>query len=908
MICTLIFALEILKTLVFCTMLLTKLHKPSDNKKLIERKELYSLLNKGLESKLILVSAPAGFGKTTLVSSWINSDKLATAWFSIDKGDNDPIDFICYVISSIQTINQSFGQEIINLIQSGSPPTPLSIVNLVINEILTLDEQFLLVLDDYHSISNEEINLMINHLLEYLPQNLSLIIISRSDPNLSLAKLRSQQQLFEVRAKDLSFSAHNTNSLFNSHLKMGLTNNEIDILKNKTEGWIAGLQLVALSLQNHKDTSKFIESFKGDNRFIMDYLIDEAINNQSEEINNFLLNTAILKQFTAPLCNAVLEIPNSQGIIESLENNNMFIVSLDDERKWYRYHHLFADLLKQKLLQNNKEKIVNLHKKAKLWFEQNNMYEFAIEHALEINDFNGAISTLEQVIEQLWEQGHHSQIKQYGEQIPNEILAKNPEFSLYYSWVLISSGNIEEAKFFLTASENSIKQFPTKLDANKKVIAGKIYVALAHLYSNLEDYDKIIQYCKKAEQHIDEENLLWYSFIWYSYGIAYQVKGENFNSKEAFEKALKLAKKSGKPYLFSAIIHRILDYEELQGHYTLSYNKCLELLNYFKDSGYSTLVEQDWTFAGLYAKLSGFEFLWANIDKALEYIETAYKLGKTANDLSLKTLLLMMYSMILHENGRTKEAGEKIIEMETILKDNFISPYVKSAYIGWKVFILIEMNALEQADAFIKKHELNLDAEKSHANDIAYVPYARLLIEQNRFNEAEKLLTELKIIAEKGNRIERLIEILILFSVLYKTIGNKEKAKSFLIDAFSISAKENILLFFLFDMHHIKMILPQVEKELATKELNISKEFIKRLKSAFEEKEKRKKNTPSHDLSKRELEILQLIAQDFSNQDISDKLFISLNTCKTHVKNILSKLNAENRVKAGKKAKERGII
>jgi len=330
-------------------MLLTKLHIPSAGNNIIHRTELSEKLNQGLNRKLILVSAPAGFGKTTVVSDWISQNNIPTAWFSIDKADNDPVEFLSYIIAGIQNIHSEFGLTSLTLLNSPSKPSIQSIISLLINDILQIKLNFILVLDDFHQITNKDILELVTFLLDHIPGNIHTLIITRSDPSLSISKLRSQHQLLEVRSSDLSFSANDISILFNKKLKLKLSIEDSYSLETKTEGWIAGLQLAALSMQGKEDISKFIQDLKGDNRYIMDYLMEEVLKNQTDDIKEFLLQTSILEQMSAPLCNAILNRNDSQLILEELEKNNMFVIPLDNERKWFRYHHLFADLLKQRL-------------------------------------------------------------------------------------------------------------------------------------------------------------------------------------------------------------------------------------------------------------------------------------------------------------------------------------------------------------------------------------------------------------------------------------------------------------------------------------------------------------------------------------------------------------------------------
>ena len=368
-------------------MLLTKLHIPPAGNNVVHRSGLFEKLNSGLSSKLILVSAPAGYGKTTLLSDWISQNKIPASWLSLDNGDNDPAVFLGYVISGIQSIHQNFGKSALRLLNSPTSPSFESIAGLLINELLNINQNILLVLDDFHLIKSNEVLTLVTYLLEHIPGNIHIVILTRSDPALSVSRLRSQHQLVELRSSDLSFSANDISILFNKKLRLGLSIEDVYSLETKTEGWIAGLQLTALSMQGRENISEFIQDLKGDNRYIMDYLMEEVLKIQTDDIKEFLLRTSILEQMSAPLCNAVLNRNDSQSILETLEKNNMFVIPLDTERTWYRYHHLFAELLKQRLRLRDKAAIIELHNKAIEWFKDNSMPLLAIGHAIEDREF-----------------------------------------------------------------------------------------------------------------------------------------------------------------------------------------------------------------------------------------------------------------------------------------------------------------------------------------------------------------------------------------------------------------------------------------------------------------------------------------------------------------------------------------
>ncbi len=790
-------------------MLLTKLHIPPASQNIVHRPELHEKLNIGLSRKLILISAPAGFGKTTAVSEWIGQNKIPTAWFSLDNGDNDPVEFLSYIISGIQGLSKEFGQSSLNLLHSPNKPSVESIASLLINEILNINQNFLLVLDDFHLIRSSEVLKLISYLLEHIPGNIHIVILTRSDPALALSRLRSQQQLVELRSSDLSFSANDISVLFNKKLKFGLSIDDVYSLETKTEGWIAGLQLTALSMQGRTDVSEFIRDLKGDNRYIMDYLVEEVLKIQTDENREFLLQTSILEQMSAPLCNTVLNRNDSQLILETLEKNNMFVIPLDTERTWYRYHHLFADLLKQRLNLRSKEAINELHNKASEWFEQNDIFDLAIEHALEIKNFEKCIQLLGKTAEYMWQKGMHSAILKYGGILPDELIKTNPEFCLYYAWILIADGKVHKAEPFLVSAEkitlaliNDKKASKEDIQYNKK-LSGKIAVAFTYLNSHVEHSQKIFDYCKTAKDNLSEDDPFWFSWAWFSYGIAYYSKGDLFESNKAFNNAFEYGIKSGNIYLISTIAIRMAENEQELGHYKSAYKKCSDLLTLMKDKGYSEIARTEWTYAALYFIMGVSQFMWADMDRAYENIKMAYDLCKSGKDIYLKIFILMVYSIVLKERG-DNELKKIIEEMDLNLKQNEVPPFLTASYIGWKIYLFIENNQIEEANKIVSEYGLDPGKKKTHANEGAYSAYVRLLLAQNKLDEAEPLLSELYALADDNNAIEKIIELKISFAVLFKLRGNQEKAIAILIEAMEFASDENLLYYFVNDQNRTK--------------------------------------------------------------------------------------------------------
>jgi LuxR family maltose regulon positive regulatory protein len=895
-------------------MLLTKLHIPSAGYNVVHRSELFEKLNSGLNRKLILVSVAAGYGKTTLLSDWIIQNKIRAAWLSLDNGDNDPAVFLSYVISGIQSIHQDFGQSALRLLNSPNFPSVESIAGLLINEILDIEQNFLLVLDDFHLINSNEVLKLMTYLVDHIPANFHFAILTRSDPALALSRLRSQHQLVELRSSDLSFSANDISVLFNKKLKLGLSIDDVYSLESRTEGWVAGLQLTALSMQGREDISEFIQKLKGDNRYIMDYLMEEVLKIQTDDIKEFLLQTSILEQMSAPLCNAVLNRNDSQLVLETLEKNNMFVIPLDDERKWYRYHHLFADLLKQRLHSGEKAAIVELHNKASEWFNDNSIPLFAIQHAIKTGNQEKTIKILGEKVETMWKNGQHAAILKYGEILPDEIIVKNAEFSLYYSCILIIAGKNEKAETFLSAAELFAKGIINDKNSSKedviyyKQLLGKIYIAFASLYSKSSDTERTFNYCKDAMSNLSEDDPFWNSWACYSLGWAEEISGHISECMVTFEKGLAYAKKSGNIYLISTNAFNVAYMEQRMGHYTYAYRKCSDLIKEIKEGGYSLIAESEPTFVELYTCMAEIDCMRTDFEKALEHIKIAYNLSKNFSNSSYIVWVRLTYSNILIGRGDNEGITRMLNEIDDIIKHNAVSPAARAIYADMKGKMFIENNEIENARALFEKNGIGLDKEISYLEVRAYFSFVILLITESKFSDAEKLLARLQNLTQAAKWIETLIIIKIVYAILYKRMGKSEKASASLIESLEYASDEMILMPFIYYHDSIKDIFADVLKKLPLTKTNIPEKVTDKLKYEIDKRVRLKRTISEPVLSHRELDILRLFSEDFTNQEIADKLFISLNTAKTHAKNIFLKLEVESRNEAVTKARKLGLL
>jgi LuxR family transcriptional regulator, maltose regulon positive regulatory protein len=437
----------------------TKLFIPTRRRGLVARPRLSERLNRGTEAKLTLISAPAGFGKTTLLADWLEADPAngrSTAWLSLEQSDNDPALFWTYLITALQTAAPTIGAGPLSLLHSSQSPIEVILAELL-NDLSTLAAEVVLALDDYHVIDTREVNDEMVFLLDHLPPQIHLVIASRADPALPLARMRSRGELVEIRAAELRFTPDETAAYLNDAMGLKLTAQDVAALESRTEGWIAALQLAALSMQGREDVAGFIAGFAGDDRYIVDYLAEEVLQRQPEHVRHFLLQTSSLDRLSGPLCDAVTGQDGGRAMLEALERENLFLVSLDDRRRWYRYHHLFADVLQAHLLDEQPDRAPELHRRASVWFEQDGESSEAIRHALAAEDFERAADLTELALPALRRGRQEGAIRNWVEALPDELLRVRPVLNVGFVGALVASGEFEGVEARLRDAERCVQ-------------------------------------------------------------------------------------------------------------------------------------------------------------------------------------------------------------------------------------------------------------------------------------------------------------------------------------------------------------------------------------------------------------------------------------------------------------------
>jgi len=894
--------------------LLTKLFIPENRPELVSRSHLVDQLNKGLHRKLTLISAPAGFGKTTVVTNWLHSQEgddaspFSMGWLSLDEDDNEPVRFLTYLITALNRI-PGLETEIVagalQMAQASQPPSPQTILTAIINEIAIITEKIVLVLDDYHLIDNQSVHDALVFLLENLPPQLHLVITTREDPPLQISRLRTRGQLNEFRAVDLRFSTAETDEFLNQIMGLGLSTQDITALEKRTEGWVAGLQLAAISMQGRTDISNFIQSFTGSHHFVIDYLVEEVLKHQPEHIHDFLLQTSILDRLTGPLCDAITSQEDGQAILEMLEHSNLFIIRLDSERQWYRYHHLFSDSLHQRLKQTTHDQEISLHLKASEWYAQNGFPDQAIEHALQAEDFDRAVRLIEEQADACWKRGEHSKLQYWLDTLPVELLFSNPNLCIFHAWEQFATGEQDAAEETIQAAEKLVTIQDSLSEADKTRIKGRVATIRAFLAFHKGDLDSIFQHAQQALDYLPEDDIIWRNTASVPLGDASGLAGHVEDTARIRLKTWETSKAIGNIYMDLIASMKYCVTLRQQGRFDTIKEICHQQMVLAEESGLSISAEAGWILA-VWGEVLAEQ---GDLDQAINKTRKGKELAQ-GGDIAMLNWCNLCLIVALYSRKHFAGVEAIIQEIEEYGWDR-LPPWIVIRIKAWQLRLWLAQGKIEEISQWLAERGLEVTGNLDRINEWEYLTLVRFLIATGHPSETLDLLKRVYTNANNRGHISRAIEILNLQALAMQAVGDTRQAMTVLEQSLALAEPRGFLFAFVNEGSPMARLL----YEALSRE--ISPEYVQKLLAAFPDVEPEKnimRNPIVSDsewiepLSERELEVLQLIADGISRPEIASRLVISLNTVKTHARNIYDKLGVNNQMQAVGKARGLGLL
>jgi len=877
--------------------LTTKLHAPPARPGLVPRPHLTERLNRGLAGpgdsfvrRVTLICAPAGFGKTTLVTQWLSSAPRPFTWLSLDEGDNDPARFFTYLVAALQAVDATIGQGAQATLQARRQPPTEALLTDLINDIAATPAPLALVLDDYHVIQTLSIHQQLSFLVEHQPPSLHLVIISREDPPLPLARLRARGHTAEIRQDDLRFGADETDDLLRRVMKLQLSPTEVTALHRRTEGWIAGLQLAALSLRDRDDVREFVDSFTGSHRYILDYLIEEVFQRAPDSVRDFLLKTSILDRFTASLCDAVAERDDSREMLLSLEQANLFIVPLDESRQWYRYHRLFADLLNQQLRRAEPDALVpELHRRASRWYEAEGLPGDAVRHALAASDWERAAGLILQVEEAMLMRGEVVTLLGWLRALPDEALRRHPQLTMSYSWALILTGQLDEAESTLAAAER-VAQAIRDQDTQGALLAD-IAAAQAFIARTRGDDIRTIKLSQRALSLLPQENLSGRSIVALNLGIAHWSSGHLTEAERALREAEHAARRSRNDYARLTALGFLGTVQAAQGRLHEGAEWLREAIRVGGGSP-PTALARDTLGALLYE--------WDDLEAAEKQLERGMELGARSGNVEIQIGGCRILARLRHARGDAEGALDALREAHKLARETDISPLMRARNAACHVQIALAHGDLPMAKRWAE--HVTMDADVSRFYPLLGLTPARLLLAKNEKAAAADQLEAWHETAVAAGWQFGAIEVRALQALAAPTVA---EALTFLADALALAEAEGYVRTFVDKGEPMERLLRQAG------ERGLAPDYVQRLLGAF-----KRPSTPSRrgsqplvePLSERELEVLQQLAAHKMNQEIAQMLIISVNTVKTHLKNIYGKLGVHSRQEAVTKASDLDLL
>ncbi|WP_228479409.1 LuxR C-terminal-related transcriptional regulator [Microbacterium atlanticum] len=900
----------------------TKLYRPRPRRSAVARPRLSEQLDRGAESRLTIVSAPAGFGKSTVLGAWLadhagsGAGGREAAWLSLDAGDNDPALFWAYVIGALRTVSPDVGADTLAALETSGVGLTQGALTGLLNDLAALERDVVLVIDDYHLIEAAAVHDSVAFFIDNTPPNLHLVLATRADPPLPLARLRARGELTEVRAADLRFTAEEASAYLTDVMQLPLTASQVSTLDDRTEGWIAALQLAALSMRGRDDLSSFVAEFAGDDRYIVDYLVEEVLENQPEEVRAFLLQTSILSRMNASLTNALTLRDDGRAMLEALDHANLFLVPLDDRRRWFRYHHLFAEVLRARLTDEQPDEVPGLHRRASAWYAEHGETDAAVQHALAAPDHALAARLIEAAVPAMGRDRREAALRRWMEALPADIFRTHPVLSLSFAGALLSTGEVNgvearlrDAERWTDATAAAVAQgdAPVVVDPEElRRLPGSIAIYRSGLALALGDAGTTVEQARRALSLLDEDDQYRRGAAAALEGLALWGRGDLDGAYSGYAESVASFRRSGHIADVLGCTITLADIRLTQGRLSdalASYEGALQL-------ALDQTTEVRRGIPDMHVGISTILAERGDLDAATAHLDRAHMLGDAAGLPKYRYRYALARAQILQSRGDLDRAVELIDDAERFFVADMaplVRPVPATRARAW-----LRQGRVAEALAWAREAELTPEDDLRYLREYEHVTLARALLAQHHrsgeerpLDDALALLDRLRDAAEAGGRTGSLIEILLLQAHAHQARRDLDEAVTLLQRSLTLAEPEGYAHLFLDEGAAVTRLLDAVAAR------GVVAAYARRLVSMARNSHSAIPPTEARltePLSDREREVLELLATELSGPEIARLLVVSLNTVRTHTKRIYTKLGVNSRRAAVLRAEELGEL